>query len=163
MKEENHWRAKQLIDVTQLEGLSAADRAWLDEHLQNCASCRELAQATARAIQSLRSVLVGVNPALVSKTQIRVHLRAQELREQQARMRTLWVSCALSWVLGAVSAPLLWQGFEWLGRRIALPEAIWITAFALWWLTPAVVVGTVLAWQRSHASSETGHAATTPR
>lgn len=163
MKEATHERAERLIDAELVEGIPAADRQWLEEHLEGCDRCRVRAEATARALQSLRSALLRVNPALVSATQLRVRLRARELREHQARMRALWISCALSWVLGAVTAPLLWWGVEWLGHHIALPQAVWFSVFLLLWIVPAVAVGAVMAWQRSRTSSENGYAEDSPR
>ena len=162
MKEGNHERAAQLIDTRQVESISAADGEWLKGHLEGCVACRERAQSTERALQSLRSAIATVNPSLVTRTQLRVRLRAQELREQQAGMRALWVSCAFSWILGAVSAPLLWQGLEWLGRRIVLPRAVWLMVFVFWWLAPAVAVAAVLVWHRSRASMENGYEVKTP-
>ena len=93
--------------------------------------------ANEHALQALRSNSVSVDPALVSTTQARVRLRARELRENQVRMRALWISCALSWVLGVASAPLVWRAFHWIGLHAALPKMIWESAFALWWLLPA--------------------------
>jgi hypothetical protein len=63
----------------------------------------------------------------------------------------VWISCALSWVLGAVSAPLLWQALAWLGQRFDVSQAIRIAVFALCWIVPATVVGAVLVWQHSRA------------
>jgi len=163
MTEDLHARAGHLIDAVQVEGISAADREWLDNHLEGCARCGARARATERALQSLRSAAFHIDPAVVRATQLRVRLRAQQLREQQSRMRALWVSCALSWVLGVVSAPLLWRGFEWLGRSVALPDSVWQIAFFLWWPVPAVVAGGVLAWWRVRASTEDGYTASLPR
>jgi len=158
MSEDIHARAARLMDAELVEGIPATERAWLDEHLERCAGCRAHAERTERTVQSLRSLVVQINPALVSATQVRLRLRARELHEHQARMRALWVSCALSWVMGAVSAPLLWRGLAWLGQRFALPQPARLAVFLLAWTVPAVVVGAVLAWQRWRAASENGYA-----
>jgi len=142
---DDHERAHKLIDARHVEGLAAGDRAWLDTHLEACPLCAARAQATERALQSLRVATVPVNPALVSSTQQRVRLRVRELHEHGVRMRALWVSCALSWLLGALSAPLVWKGLEWIGHYLALSRAVWVAAFALWWITPAAVVGAILS------------------
>ena len=145
MKEDDHVRAKKLIDTGHVEGLAAGDRAWLDTHLEACPLCAARAQATERALQSLQVAVVSVNPALVSRTQQRVRLRAWELREHHARLRALWLSCALSWLFGVLTAPLVWKGLEWIGHYLALSRAVWVAAFALWWITPAAVVGAILS------------------
>jgi len=158
MSEDMHGRAAHLMDAALVEGITGIERTWLDEHLERCVGCRARAELTERSVQFVRSVAVQVNPSLVSATQVRLRLRARELQEHQARMRALWVSCALSWLLGAVSAPLLWQGLAWLGQRFALPQPAWLAVFLLAWTVPAVVVGAALAWQRRRAASENGYA-----
>jgi len=154
MNPDVHERAGQLLDALHVEDISDAERTWLDAHLGECPACQARAQATQRALQTLRSGVVSVDPALVGKTQARVRLRARELRENQVRMRALWISCALSWVLGVASAPLVWQAFEWIGLHAALPKLVWESAFALWWLLPAAVAAGLIAWQRRRASTE---------
>jgi anti-sigma factor RsiW len=146
-----HGRAQRLIDAWHVEGIPAHEREWLDAHLAECAECQARALANERALQVLRANTVRVDPALVSVTQARVRVRARQLRERQARLRALWISCALSWILGAVTAPLLWQALAWLGQRFDVSQAIWIALFALCWIVPATVVGTVLVWQHSRA------------
>jgi len=154
MSEDVHQQAERLIAVARVEGISSAEREWLEGHLESCARCDEHATALERAVGALRTVSIPLDPALVRATQFRVRLRAQELREEKSRMRGLWISCALSWVLGALSAPLLWWGFQWVGRHMVLPDLAWQTAFVLWWVMPAAAVAAVLAGLRERASSE---------
>jgi hypothetical protein len=155
MNPETDERARRLIDAWQVEGISASERGWLDAHLAECSSCQSRVEANERALQALRTISFSVNPALVSTTQARVRLRALELRENQVRMRALWISCALSWVLGVASAPLVWRAFQWIGIHAALPSLIWKTGFALWWLLPAGAVAVLVAWnQRRTANQE---------
>jgi hypothetical protein len=163
MREDAHTRAARLIDIEQVEGLAPADREWLGKHLGECDCCAARLRATERAIRALRSVTVPATPTLVSTAQRRVRLRALQLREERGRLRALWISCALSWVMGAVTAPWLWQGLEWLGRHIALPQAVRVPLFLLIWIVPAVVVGAVMAWQRARALSENGYPESAPR
>jgi anti-sigma factor RsiW len=163
MSEDLHKHARQLLAAGRVEGISDAEQAWLEAHMQECAQCGEHASSLDRTIGGVRSLAALLDPALVEATRRRVHFRARELREQEARTRALWFSCALSWILGAFSAPLLWRGFEWIGHHIALPDLVWQTAFLLWWFVPAAVVGAVFVWRRAHTSSENGYAAVRPR
>jgi len=149
MNPQDHERARRLIDTRVVEGLSTPERQWLDAHLAECLECHALAHANESAVQVLRSHVVRVDPALVSQTQARVRLRARELRENHARLRALWISCTLSWLMGALTAPLLWQAIAWLGRRLDWSQAIWITLFGICWIAPATAVAAVLAWQQS--------------
>jgi len=148
-----HARAEQLMDAWRVEAISAADREWLDGHLEECDRCRERAQANDRALQRLRSLAMQVSPGLVKVTQARVHSRARELNENRVRMFTLWISCALSWILGVASAPFVWRTCEWVGHHAALPTVIWEAGFVLWWLLPPGAVAALLAWQRQRAGS----------
>ena len=153
MNPEGHERARRLIDARLIEGIAAPESEWLEAHLAECAACQARSSANERALQALRSNTVTVSPTLVSATQARVRQRSRELRENQARLRTLWISCGLSWLVGAVTAPLLWQAIAWLGRRFEVPQAVGIMVFAICWIAPATVVGAVMAWRQSHAAS----------
>ncbi len=64
--ETDHERARRLLDMDQVEGISAADREWLDQHLDACAGCSAHRERTAQALQLLRSQPIGMNPALVN-------------------------------------------------------------------------------------------------
>jgi anti-sigma factor RsiW len=152
MNPEIHERACRLIDACLVEGISAPERDWLEAHLAECPACQGRSSANELALRVLRSNSVIVDPALVSTTQARVRWRARELRENQARVRALWISCGLSWLLGALTAPLLWEAIAWLGRRLELSPAIWVAAFAMCWLAPATLVGALVAWRHSQAS-----------
>jgi anti-sigma factor RsiW len=163
MNSEIHERACRLIDALHIEGIAASERMWLEAHLGECPACQARARASERALQTLRQNTMRVDPALVSTTQARVRLRARELRESQARLRALWISCGLSWLLGTLTAPLLWQGMAWLGRHFELSPAIWISGFAVLWLAPATVGGALVAWRQAHASGMGNHPGTWER
>jgi hypothetical protein len=154
MNPDVHQRACQLMDALHVEGILPVDRQWLEAHLAECSTCQGRARANERALQALRSNTINIAPELVSITQARVRLRARELRENQVRMRALWISCALSWVLGVASAPLVWRAFQWIGLYAALPNMIWETAFALWWLLPAGAVAVLVAWNRRRTANQ---------
>ena len=153
MSEDIHERAIELFDKMQVEGITTEERDWLEPHLESCAQCRKQALETERALRALRSAAPRLDTTLVLTTQMRARIRARELVENAARMRALWVSCSLSWVLGVVSAPLLWRGFEWMGHSLAISRAVWMTGFALCWVAPAVVVASVIIWRQAYGSA----------
>ena len=155
MRDDIHERALQLIDKRQVEGLTAEERNWSEAHLESCAPCQKQALETEGALRALRSAVPRFDVALALTTQMRARIRARELIENAARMRALWISCSLSWVLGVVSAPLLWWGFEWIGHRLAISRAVWMTGFAFSWVAPAVVTAAVIAWRQARGSSVT--------
>ena len=149
-----HEKARELIVAGRVECVDRMSAEWLAAHLESCVACRDFQEATESSIRALRSNVVRIPLGIVSATQARVRLRARTLREEQLRMRGLWISCALSWVMGVVSAPLVWEGFKWFGQRLDLPSGVWIAGLALWWLAPTAVVGAVLAWRHARTRDE---------
>jgi len=67
----------------------------------------------------------------------------------------VWAACAISWAFGAVSAPYVWRGQEWVGHRTGVPNLVWQMGFGLWWALPAVVTAVNLLMTQS-GSSESG-------
>ena len=154
MSEEIHQRALELIDKMHVEGLTDAEREELEAHLESCARCQNEERQTEMALRAFRAATPRFDFSLVLRTQMQVRVRAREISEQAARLRALWISCVLSWILGVVSAPLMWQGFEWIGHRLAISRVVWVTGFALTWVAPAVVTAAIVAWR--HAERAVG-------
>ena len=155
MSQEMHVRAEQLIAQQRVEGISTADQRWLQRHLTDCASCAARASATEQTIRSLRGLSVVLPPTLASRTQFRVRIRAQQLRGEP-RWRLVWAACGVSWAFGAVTAPYVWRGLEWAGRRMGVPNFIWELGFGLWWALPAAVVAVILLMENAGRSNEAG-------
>jgi anti-sigma factor RsiW len=147
MSENMHGRAEQLILQSQVENVTAADLKWLEAHLASCPACARRAAAMDHAIQSIRSVSVRVNPALVEMTRLRVRRRAQELDRRRLPGMWLWVVSAISWAWIAASASYLWRGFGWMAHRVGIPSPLWQMGFAMWWAVPALVLAAVLSMQ----------------
>ena len=154
MSDQNHARAKQLIAQERVEGISQTERDWLSTHLQACASCTAHAQETEQALRSLRTAAISVPAGLASRTQFRVQLRLQEMREREPKRRALWAACAVSWVFGIVSAPYVWRLFEWFGERTGVPKLVWQLGFGLWWTIPALFVLIVLLTEKVRQGGE---------
>jgi anti-sigma factor RsiW len=152
MRDDMHEQALRLIDKKQVEGLSSEEHDWVEAHLESCSQCRKQALETERALRALRSAAPRFDVTLALTTQMRARVRARELNENAARLRALWISCTLSWILGVLSAPLLWWGFEWIGYRLAISRAVWMTGFALSWVAPAAVAGAVIAWRQGRTA-----------
>jgi hypothetical protein len=144
MNQETHPRAEQLIAKERVEGLDPSEREWLAGHLHECASCAEHARLTADALRSLRTPVIALPDGLASRTQFRVRLRTQELREREPQRRALWLACAVSWIFGVASAPYVWNLFQWLGQRTGVPKMVWEVGFGLWWTIPALFAAAVL-------------------
>jgi anti-sigma factor RsiW len=148
MSTETHNRAQQLLSQSLVEGLSAADQAWLDAHLHECPACSRGAARMQELVRSFRNVPVVVPGHLVARTQMRVRLRAQEAAQASTTGAWLWIITAASWVLGVVSAPLVWRVFAWAGAQLDLPKLVLQLGFVLWWAVPGLVALTIVLYQR---------------
>jgi hypothetical protein len=141
-----HERARKLIDQHHVEGLDGKDRGWLGAHLQECSACAGVAESTEKALRVMRSVPIPFPSGLASRTQFRVHLRAQQLEAREPRNIAVWAIAGISWAVGIATAPYVWQLFAWAGERLHVPRLAWELGFGLWWLIPALVaVGILLA------------------
>ena len=143
MSQDTHAQAEELIAQERVEGISAADRQWLRQHLAECAACAARASGTERAIRSLRTLSIPLPPGLAGRTQFRVRMRAERLRSEP-RWRMVWIACGISWTFGAATAPYVWHGLEWAGHRLGVPNIVWELGFGLWWALPAAVVAVIL-------------------
>ncbi len=154
MNQETHARAGQLIAQERIEGVSRAEREWLAAHLQDCVRCADLARQTDQALRSMRTAAILLPSGLASRTQFRVRLRAQELREREPKRRAMWFACALSWAFGITSAPYVWRLFAWFGERTGIPKLVWELGFGLWWAIPALFVAIVLLMEKARQEAE---------
>jgi predicted anti-sigma-YlaC factor YlaD len=149
-----HDRALQLIAQARVEGLPESDVNWLREHLEECEFCTKHSRQTDRALGLLRTAAVPLPDGLVRRTQFRVRLRAQELREREPKRRALWLACAVSWAFGIASAPYVWRLFQWFGERTGVPKLVWELGFGLWWTIPAVFFVVVVLIDKMRQGSE---------
>jgi predicted anti-sigma-YlaC factor YlaD len=155
MRNDIHDRARDLVTASSVEGLTPAETAWLHDHLASCSDCRQYSDAMALSRQALHSLSFRVNPSLIAATQARVHMRARELRERDQRLIPVLISCVLALAVCAVSMPLLWQTFAWIGNVVHLPSLVWQTGFALTWFVPAVLATIILLMLKEHRSETT--------
>jgi uncharacterized membrane protein YqjE len=152
MIQDVHARARQLMDNARVEGISASEQAWLEQHLEGCAECAQSAALTERAIEALRWVAVSADPVLAQATRQRVHLRALELAERQSRLLPVAVSCGLAALLSLVNLAYLWQGFAWLGEQWRLPTLAWQAGFVSAWFLPTSLAAVGL-WMLSRTAT----------
>jgi hypothetical protein len=156
MSAELHARARQLIAQERVEGISQSEREWLSAHLRDCAPCTELARQTEHALRSMRTAAISLPEGLTGRTQFRVRLRAQELREREPRHRLMWITCGVSWALGVTTAPYVWRIFEWVGQHTGAPKIVLQLSFGLWWAIPALVAGAVMLIENARQANATG-------
>jgi hypothetical protein len=154
MNENLHSRAEKLIAQERIEGITPSERDWLAAHLGECAACAQVAQQTTAALRALRGLPVPLPRGLAQRTQFRVQLRAQQLREREPQRRLLWIMCAMSWALGIASAPYVWRAFAWAGEHLGVPKLVWEMGFGLWWTIPALIAGAVVVMENLRLAHE---------
>lgn len=154
MNQELHARAEKLIAQERVEGISPSERDWLAAHLRECAACAQVAHQTNAALRALRAMPVPLPRGLAERTQFRVQLRAQELREREPKRRFLWVMCGVSWALGIATAPYVWQIIEWIGERTGAPRLALEFGFGLWWAIPALFAAAIVVLENVRQANE---------
>jgi hypothetical protein len=134
-----HDRAVRLMAERRVGALSREDEQLLAAHLAECANCSAEDARVEEALSALRAMQISVPRNLSARTQLRVRLRAEELREHGPASRLVWAVAVMSWVFGLATAPFVWRGFAWLGSELHLPKLVWATGVVLWWVVPALV------------------------
>jgi len=143
-----HIRAQKLLAQSLIEGLSNADQSWLDQHLQECADCARETAATQELLHALRSVPVSVPRDLAARTQLRLRLRAPDSAQASEGGYLLWVITGFSWLVGVLSAPLVWRGVTLVGNFLHVPKLALEMGFVLWWVVPALFAVAAVVHQK---------------
>jgi hypothetical protein len=151
--QDSHARAQELFAKSLVEGLASEEQTWLDAHGQECDACSGEFSLTQEVLQGLRTVHVATPRDLAARTQLRVRLRAAETVQTSGSGLWIWAVTIFSWVLGVVSAPLVWRGFARAGNHFGFPRPALEMAFVLWWAIPALMAVGAVLYQRSLVSS----------
>ena len=69
---ESHDRARTLIDMDRVEGLSPQDRTWLEAHLAQCDACARFSSSTRQAVEAVACPQIAVPPDLAVTSRRRV-------------------------------------------------------------------------------------------
>jgi hypothetical protein len=144
MNGKEHDRAIDLLMRRDVEGMADADAQWLEMHLQECEECASFDRAMSGAAHAVRSVTVMASGSLVESTRARVHARAQQLREQQARTMLIAISFCLGVVTSTLTAWIWWKVGGWVAQALGLPSGIVEPGVLLFWLLPAVVIAILM-------------------
>ena len=155
MTQGSHQEIRRLI-ATSAEDLSEAQQALLHAHLQDCGSCRDYAAATAEIVRALRGIPVAADSRLVLNTQARVRARAFALRQRQQWLTLVALACPFVGLSAAITTPLAWRAFDWIGTFAGLPRLLWRVGFAFYWVVPALLVSVVLLLRGTHLA-DSGH------
>jgi hypothetical protein len=155
MTKDIHARAVELITRRRVELLTRDDEQWLTTHLNECAECAAEETRVSGSLSALRAMNIDLPRNLASRTQLRVRLRAEELREHGPANRLIWAVAVVSWILGLATAPWVWRGFEWAGTELGLPKLVWAAGVALWWIIPALAATGIVLLERKGRTNAT--------
>lgn len=147
-----HDEAQELIALG--ESLSDEQQSWLRTHVAECEACRNYAEVAGGVVRALRSVPITADSRLVRATQMRVRFHASRLRETRERMWFVGVACMLVGVSSALTAPLFWRLFEWMGEQAGVANPVWQAGFAFFCVAPALVVGALLLARGTHLRTD---------
>src|SRR5260221_1576262 len=157
MSEQTHERAKELIAQACIEQVSSDDQRWLEAHLAECESCANEQRRLRESLSALRTMHLDLPPNLASRTQFRVRMRAEELREKEPTKKSVWAIAAVSWGLGVSTAPWVWRGIEWLGQETGAPKLLLQARLGLWWsASPTIAPWAALFAKCMERSAQTG-------
>ena len=140
MNGSDHERARELVLLRDVEGISPSDATWLLSHLDRCSECSCFAEDLEYTGRVLRSLPVTASVSLVTATRARVRQRAAELRDHEARVFLIGISFCLGLLWSAGSAFVGWRLSGWLAERIHVAPWIIATGFVVFWLAPAVAI-----------------------
>jgi predicted anti-sigma-YlaC factor YlaD len=150
MTENEHERARAIIALADANDPSNTEQRWLRIHLQQCSACRDYAAAAGQVIGALQSEFLSPDLALVRTTQMRLRLRSVELRRRRERIWLVSMACLFVGLSAAITTPLIWRAFAWIGEWAGTSRPVWQAGFALVWIAPAVVVGAILLARGTH-------------
>jgi predicted anti-sigma-YlaC factor YlaD len=156
VKIDSHEHARRLVAWAGPESLANSDQAWLQEHMNSCAACRDFGGNVASAIHALRAIPFAADGELVSSTQLLVRRRALELQRHRERLWMVCIRCTVVTVFGVLSTIALWRGFAWLGAQANLAPSVWQVAFLVLCATPALVAGVLLLVRDTHLADHVG-------
>ena len=155
MTQGSHDEVRRLI-ATSATDLSGAQQALLQAHLQDCGPCRDYAAATAEIVRAVRSVPLAADPRLVRNTQARVRAQAVALRKRRQWQTLVALACPFVGLCAAITTPLTWRVFQWMGTYAGLSRLLWQVAFAFYWIVPALLVSVALLLRGTHLA-DNGH------
>jgi len=152
MTPSSHQEIRRLI-ATSADDLSEAQQALLHAHLQDCGSCRDYAAATAEIVRAVRGIGVAADSSLVLNTQARIRARAFALRQRLEWLTLVALACPFVALSAAITTPLTWRAFDWIGTQAGLPRLLWQVGFAFYSVVPALLVSVLLLFRGTHLAN----------
>ena len=152
MTHSSHDEIRRLLAIS-ADDLSPTQQALLHAHLEDCAACRDYAAATTEVVRALRGIPVAADPRLVVNTQVRVRARAFALRQRKLWLTLVALACTFVGLSAAITTPLAWRAFEWIGTHAGVSRLVWQAEFAFYWTVPALLVSVLLLFRGTHLAN----------
>src|SRR5215470_14007054 len=143
-----HEQARELISFG--KDRTDTQETWLRTHLEQCAACRQFADASSEIVRSLRSLPLAADARLVRATQMRVRFHASRLRETREREWLVGLACLGVGLSTALTAPFLWRLFAWMGEWAGASSLVWQMSFLIFFIAPSLIVATTLLSRGTH-------------
>lgn len=143
-----HDEARELIALG--KGVTDAQQVWLRAHLDECAACRDYAEAAGGVVRALRSQPLAADSRLVRATQMRVRFHAARLRETRERLWLVGMACLGVGLSATLTIPFLWRFFAWMGEWAGVSTVVWQTGFVFFFIVPALAVSVLLLARGTH-------------
>jgi hypothetical protein len=146
---ENHEKARFLLDRSLVEGISPADRHWLDAHVGQCAECGRYSDLSARTVGALDWFAIELDPAAALRVENVIRSRAEGMRSAEAHAKKLWIGTAVAIFLTFTGSAVTWHASAGLASQWNLSSRVWQIVFATFWLLPSLLLALLPLFQRT--------------
>lgn len=153
-----HFRATELVSGRP-DRLTAEDRSWLSQHLQDCSGCRDLEAGLSVLGTVVRSEPTDAPPMVVSRTKAAMRRRIAERSEVAVAQRLMAASVGFATMVAAAYGMLAWATVALLGRLAGLsPLSCWVAYATLWTLLSltAAITSVAMSTRPSSLASVSG-------
>jgi hypothetical protein len=79
-----------------------------------------------------------------------VRARAVALRQRQQWLSLVALACPLVGLSAAITTPLVWRAFQWMGTYAGLSRTLWQVGFTFYWVAPSLLVSVLLLFRGTH-------------
>ena len=149
MKQNDHERARDLIDAALVEEIPPPELQWLDLHRNECNSCDHYAALNDRVLQALRAIPIQLPESLADSTCYKVRAHASALEPRSEALWPVWLSVFLSLVLTGLSGHSVALAANWLAAGWGLPSWLVQLAYVWFWVIPSMAAAALLAGRKS--------------
>jgi len=143
-----HEQARELISFG--KDRTDTQQTWLRTHLEQCAACRQFAEAAREIVHGLRSLPLAADARLVRATQMRVRFHASRLQETREREWMVGLACLGVGLSATLTLPFLWRLFAWMGEWAGVSTIVWQMSFLIFFIAPSLIVATTLLSRGTH-------------